>query len=661
MKKKNLQAEAAALVMLLKECATQKDVRRGTSLHASALKRGLLGKSSYVANTLISMYAKWGALSKAHMTLDEMAMRDVVSWSSLIAGFAQHGHGHDALHCFEQMQGEGISPNAVTFSSILKACGSIGAPDKGKQIHDEIVKQELLENNVVLGNALVDMYAKSGALSRAQQVLAELSLWDIVSWNTLIAGYAQQGQGQDAFVCFKRMQWEGFAPNRVTFLCALKACSSDHALNEGAQIHVEIAWQGLLDSDVVLGNALVDMYAKCGALIKAEKVLKKLCIRDTFSWNAIIAGCTQQHRYQDALNYYEQMLCEGLSPDVVTFLCILKACGSIEAVEKGERIHDETVRKGLIQTNVPLGTALVDMYAKCGAFGKAQQVLEEFCVWDVVSWNALITGYVRKGLGEEAFNCFDMMRRKGISADEATFTCVLKACGSIGVVEKGEQVHDEIVRQGLLGGNQVLGTALVDMYAKCGAITKAEQVLEKLPSQDVVSWSSLVALYAKQGLIHNSLHCIECMEANAISPNAVTLLNVLYACSHSGLVEEGQMYFAILTSKFGIMPDLEHYTCIADLLGRAGHFDKAMSVIQRMPSSNFVAVWYAVMGACRKWGNVNVGRWAFDHAVQIDKSNIAAHISMINLYLAAGMHDDAKALGSMRFWKIHASDIIIVI
>ena len=183
------------------------------------------------------------------------------------------------LTCFRRMRNEGVEPNAVTFTCILKACGCIGDIDKGKEIHDEIACKGLLKKDIVLGNALVDMYARCCVLLKARQVLDELPSRDVVSWNTLILGYVQQGQDEEAMNCFEHMIGEGISPNVVSFIGILKACGSIGALDKGKQIHDEIVARGLLDKNVVLGTALVDMFAKCGLLTKAQEVLKELPFR----------------------------------------------------------------------------------------------------------------------------------------------------------------------------------------------------------------------------------------------------------------------------------------------------------------------------------------------------------------------------------------------
>ena len=656
-----IQKEYYTFIDSLKACAKKKNLCEGTKLHADLLENGLLEKCPYIASALIHMYCKCGVLSEAQKVLEKLQFRDVVTWSALISGYAQHGQGHIALHCFEKMQKEGIHPDEITFSCILKACGITGALNKGEIIHEEIARRGFLEKNIVLGNALVDMYAKCGNLEKAQKVLEDLPFRDVISWNSLISGYAQHGQGYESLYCFEKMQREGISPNLVTFICILQGCGSLRDVKYGIKIHEEIMSRGLLGKDIVLGTALVDMYVKCGMLTKAKEVLEELPNRNAVCWNALITGYVHEGMFRETLLCFDQMRSEGLGPDPVTCICILKACANTRAIDKGKQIHDHIANRGWLEKDIVLSTALVDMYSKCSMLSKARETLKELHIRDVVSWNALIDGYAEQGQCHEALDCVRLMKMEGASPNAITFTCILKACAKTGSTEKGKQIHNEIESMGLLMKDSSLGTALVDMYAKCGMLAKAQEVLEKLPLRSQVSWSALIAGYAQQGQGKKALQCFKQMQNEGFFPNAVTILSVLSACSHSGLLDEAQMVFGDMTKKYGISPTLEHHTCMVLVFGCAGEFDKATSVIQVMPVLSDTAVWLALLGSCRKWGNVELGTLAFDQTLQLEKTCGAAYVLMANIFAAAGMQKDAESVEAMRLkyadWKVQGNSM----
>ncbi|KAI5083686.1 hypothetical protein GOP47_0003429, partial [Adiantum capillus-veneris] len=634
-----------SFIASLRSCARNKDLVRGTNIHHNLVQMQLLEECS---DALVTMYAKCGELGKAKALFDMHKSKDVITWTALIGGYARAGQGQSALDCLEQMQHQGLLPDAITYVSALKACAVLKNVDKGKQIHDEIARQGFLHNSMVLGGALVDMYAKCGAVSEAQQVLEELPSRNVVSWNALIAGYAQEGDTMQALTCLEEMEHEGISPNAVTYICTLKACALTKSADKGKKIHHEIVRQGLLQNDIVLGNALVDMYAKCGITLEAQRVLEGLPFRDIVSWNALITGFAQEGEAEKALDCLEQMRHDGIPPDAVTYVCALKACATIRALDRGKKIHNDIAEQGLLQNNVVLGNALVDMYAKCGDVSEARRVLKELTFLDVVSWNVLIGGYTQGNEAEQALNCFEEMQHEGMSPDGVTYACALKACATIKAVDKGKQVHQEVVRRGLLHNDVVLGNALVDMYAQCGHVSNARQVLEELPYRDVVSWNALIAGHGHEGEAEQALHCLEQMEQEGILPDAVSCACVLNVCSHRGLVEEGQAVFLKMGTKYDVKPSLETYTCMIDLFGRVGHVEKAVKLIQEMPSVEHKAVWHALMGVCWKWADANVGEWAFEQAMKLDKSDSSTFILMANIYAAAGMEEKAKSIEAMR-------------
>eukprot|EP00250_Pteridium_aquilinum_P000338 c10374_g3_i1 orf=1-639(-) len=213
------------------------------------------------------MYAKCGSLAKAQDVFRTIPIRDVVLWTTLIAGCVKHGNSEEALLCVEQMQHEGISPNAFTLVCCSKACGSLKATDRGQEIHTQVVEKGL-ERELLIGNSLVDMYVKCGLLEMAKAVLDKLPVRDVVSWTALIAGYAELGWGEEAFTCFERMRHDNISPNAHTFVCSVKACCSERAVDKGQEIHCAITEKGF-EKELLVGSALVSMYAKCGLLAKA--------------------------------------------------------------------------------------------------------------------------------------------------------------------------------------------------------------------------------------------------------------------------------------------------------------------------------------------------------------------------------------------------------
>ena len=640
MQEASIQPSCFTFIALLKACGKLKDVENGCILHAEIATNGLLQTNQFIGNGLVDMYAKCGMLDKARDVFRTLPYRDVVTWTVLIGGYSHHGHGEEALCLYDKMLLDGIYPNAITFCCLLKACGSIQAVDKGTEIHGHIDRIGLLESNLYVGNALVNMYSKWGMFEKAGNVFEMLPVRDSITWNALISGYVQLDHNEKALNCFEHMQSEGIAPNAVTFCCVLKACGNVQTLDKGREIHDAIARNGFLGTNLFVSNALVNMYTKRGMLEKAREVFDKLPCHDVVSWNALMTGYTDHEYDEEALMCFEKMQLEYISPDIITFSCILKTCGSMKIIDKGREIHDHLVTIGYLEKHQELGSTLIDMYIKCEVLGSAQEVFDTLIIRDVVTWTTLISGYVQHDHGKEALDLFNRMKVESISPDNITFSCILKTCGSMGATDKGLQIHAGNVKMGLLGSDLSFINALLEMYAKCGFIMNVEKVFDSVSIHDVVSWTSLISGYAQVGKLEEVLHIFDRMRTQHNMPDPITFVSVLNACNHGGLVDEGQMYFEAMIKDYGITPTLEHHTCLVDLFGRSGQLEKAIIAMEETLFYPNSVMWHAMLGACRKWGNVKLGRYVFDQILKFDETEIGAYISMHNIYADAGMLDE---------------------
>ena len=528
--------------------------------------------------------------------------------------------------------------------NLIKSCGKERNVWKMKKIHEAVVSKNLIRKDIYIATAMIKTYVECGMLEKAQQVFEELPVKDVVSWNALITGYARHGRIDEALKCLKNMQISAIRPDVGTYIPILKSCGASRSLEIGKYIDVEVRKQGLLQKDVMVGNALMSMYSKCGDLVKANEVFKQLPNSNVVSWNALITGYTQHGLGNEALQWFRKMQNECVCPDVVTYICVLKACGIVGSLEVGKDIHVEVRKQGLLQKSVVLGTALVDMYSKCGAFEKAREVFEQLPMSNIVTWNVLITGYTQHGLADEAIKCFTKMKDEGVCPNAVTYISILKACALVGSLQIGERIHAEVRKKGLLQKEVVLGTALVDMYAKCGVLGEAHKAFDMLPVQNVASWTALMTAYAQSGKAGRVLELFTQLISRGITPDLVTILVVLSACNHAGLVDEGQIIFDAIEQWYCLDPSIEHYNCMVDLFSRAGHFDKALDLIEKVPTSNQLRLWLSLLGACCKWVNVELGRWAFIRSVSLDEDCDAAYVYMGNIYAAAGMQKEADEI-----------------
>eukprot|EP01018_Ginkgo_biloba_P001839 Gb_27521 [translate_table: standard] len=696
--------DSATYVCLLQACINKKALSEGNLVHAYMTKRGFL-PDIIVKNTLVNMYAKCGSLLDARRVFDQMIERDVFSWTVMIGAYSRHKHAEEALTLFYEMQQAGIQPDQFTFASVLPACGSLASLRQGKEIHEEIIRSGF-QSVVYLANTLVDMYAKCRSIEDARNVFDEMPQRNVFSWNAMIAGYAQNGhvdkaskifqkmperdvvswtamitgyaqnwQGEEALKFFRQMQAAGVKPNSITFASVLRACASLEDLEQGMKIHEEINRSGF-HSNIFVGNALVDMYAKCGSIKNARYVFDKIPQRNVVSWNAMVAGYAQNGQVdealklfqkmpdrdvvswtgmiagyvqngfsEEALKLFQQMQLTGMKPNSKTFASILPACANLAGLQQGMEIHEEIIRSGF-QSDVFVANALVDMYAKCGNIENAHLLFDKMPQRDVVSWTAIIAAYVQNGHGEEALKLFRQMQWVGVKPDSKTFASVLPAFAILAALEQGKEIHEQINRSGFQS-DVFVGSALVDMYAKCGSLENAHDVFDKLHQRNVVSWNAIIAGYAMHGCAKEALKLFEQMQQSGINPNHVTFVCVLSACCHAGLVDDGRRYFDCMSQHYHITPAMEHYSCMVDLLGRVGRLDEAHEFINKMPIKPSATVWGCLLGACRIHGNIELGEHAADQLFELDPKNAAAYVLLSNMYAAAGKWDNIEKVRKM--------------
>ncbi|KAI5065694.1 hypothetical protein GOP47_0020389 [Adiantum capillus-veneris] len=640
MQLEGLMPDRVAFVCSLKACGLIKNINIVQGLHSVIISLGLLERYPVIGNALIDAYAHCGSLQEAQKLFHKLPVLDIVSWNTLVDGYVRQDCGKEALFWTDRMQLEGMYPDDGTWVCSLKACGIAGAVQKGKNIHATLALSEL---KLVVGNALVDMYAKCDLIMDAHVVFGKLKVRDVVSWTTLISGYVNHQGAEEALKCFELMQADHVAPNAATFACVLKACGLVKATTKGIEIHCESERRGLVGKDIVVGNALVDMYSKCGMLKEAVEVFDKVQIKDEASWNALIALYANHGHGREVLDCLTCMRLEGVYPNSISFMCSLKACGRSGMVIEGIELHAEIARNGLLLTDGSVGNALVDMYIKCGFLTRAEDAFHELPYKDILSWTSLIAGFVQHECGPEALRCFDEMQLKGLSPDAAAFVCSLKACRSVGAISKGKEIHMEIARRGLLDGDLLVGNSLIEMYASCGSLAIVLEVFDELQEQDTVSWTALIAGYVQQGELECAIHAFEKMKLAGKIPDAVTFLWVLIGCSYAGKVEMGQTYFRAMLEVYGINPGIQHYTCVADLFCRMGLIDRAISFVDKLPFESDPVVWYVLLDACQKFGYVEACRKAFEYLVRLDAKDASAYVCMCNIYAGVELREDVSS------------------
>lgn len=414
MESEKLKPNKITFLSILRACTT---LEHGKQVHAYIIQSGL-ESDSFLRSNLIDMYAKCGNLGYARQVFDQMPERDVIVWNSMIAGYAQHGHSNEALILFLQMQLEGVEADEVTFSSIIKACVSLGALKQGKQIHCHVTRSTT-NSTLVTENALIDMYAKCGNFENAIGVFLEMAQRDVISWTAMIAGCAQHGHFEQAFKLFWQMQKGGVSPDQIAYVSVLKACASMGALELGQEIHAHSIMCGF-ELRMLLGNTLVDMYAKCGTMESAHRVFKLMPKRDPISWTAMISGYAQHGSATEALQLVEQMRYEGMKLDHIGFVGVLCACSHSGLVDEGYHCFDFMSHIHSITPTAEHYTCMVDLHCRAGRLEEAMQVIGEIPfqpgaeIW--ITLLAACRSYGELKLAEHAAECILKLQPQNTAA-----------------------------------------------------------------------------------------------------------------------------------------------------------------------------------------------------------------------------------------------------
>ncbi|XP_050386605.1 pentatricopeptide repeat-containing protein At2g34400 [Argentina anserina] len=445
---------------------------------------------------------------------------------------------------------------------------------------------------------------------------------------------------------YYQMKSLGLSPDNFTYPFLFISCwnLSDACLGRAG--HCSVVKVGL-GSDYHVCHSLITMYSMCGELGCARKVFDEIPERDSVSWNSMIAGYGKMGRARDAVGLFGEMREAGFEPNEMTLVSVLGACGDIGNLGLGKWVEEFVVEKEL-ELNSYLGSALIGMYGKCGDLSSARRVFDSMKRKDRVTWNAMITGYAQNGMSNEAMMLFDGMKEAGVIPDKITLVGMLSACAAIGALDLGKWI-DKYASERDFKHDIYVATALVDMYAKCGSLANALRVFDDMPQKNEVSWNAMISALAFHGRAREAISLFERMtvEAGAARPNDITFIAVLSACVHVGLVDEGRRLFHLMSTAFGLVPKVEHYSCMADLLSRAGHIHEAWDFIKRMPEKPDEVTLGALLGACRKCGNVDVTEQVVQLLMELEPSNSGNYVIPSNIYKGLKMWDDSARMRAL--------------
>ncbi|XP_056684879.1 pentatricopeptide repeat-containing protein At3g09040, mitochondrial isoform X2 [Spinacia oleracea] len=641
MRKMGVPSSRSTLGSVLSATASLKRLDIGLPVHAQALKQGL-DRNVYVGSSLLNMYAKCHKPESARQVFDSLDQRNIVLWNALLGGYVQNGFASEVVELFMDMKDGGLQADEFTYTSILSACGCLKRLDFGSQLHSVIIKTNF-ESNLFVGNALVDMYAKSGSLAEARQLFETIKGRDNVSWNAIIVGYVQEEEEDEAFGLFRRMISDGTPADEFAMASILSASANLKNLARGRQLHSLSVKYGLATS-LFAGSSLIDMYVKCGVTETAREVFYRMHKWSVISMNALIAGLSQDNM-EEAVKIYKLMLAEELCPSVITFANLLGACQSPCRFNLGRQIHCLLLKKGILYDDGYLGLSLLGMYMDSHSNEDANKLFLEFPEpKSAILWTSMISGLSQNNCHEVALGVYREMRSYNVLPDQATFASILKVCSFLTSLRDGTEIHCFVLRSGF-NSDVLVCCAIIDMYAKCGDVRSSVQVFEEVDSKlDVILWNSIIVGLAKNGYVEDVLKMFGELMKSHVNPDEVTFLGVLSACSHGGKISEGRHVYNMMVNQCGIQPRNDHCACMIDLFGRWGFLEEAEGFIEKLQFEPDAKIWASYLGACKLHGDDARGKRAAEKLIDLDPHNSSAYILLSSIHASSGNWSEVDSL-----------------
>lgn len=509
-----------------------------------------------------------------------------------------------ALLKASQVINSGTKPDGHALVHLIRACTNLGCYSHGQQLHCYVL-QSGFGSNCYVSTALTNFYIKFESMNSAHKVFVEIPAPSVVSWNSLISGYVHSGEFSKAVCLFLELEKSGVWPDSFSFTAALAACGKLSLLQLGKSVHSKIVKFGV-ECSVFVSNCLIDMYGKCGFAEEAIRLFNEMNDKDTISWNSVIAASARNQRLEQAFSFLEQMP----DPDTISY------------------------------------NELINGIAQFGNIEDAIMILATMPNSNSSSWNSIITGYVNRNRAREALEFFSKMHLEGIEKDQFTFSSILSGVGSISALAWGTLIHCCSMRSGL-DKSVVVGSALIDMYSKCGHVKEAELMFQSLASKNLVTWNAMISGFAHNG---NSTKVIELFEklkmVKDLKPDGITFLNVFSACWHNRIpFKVANRYFESMKKDYGIDPTAEHCSSIIRLMGQEGKVWRAQDMINELGLGSCGMVWRALLGACGACGDVDVAEAAAAKLIELEGDNEFVYVKMSNIYAIYGKWEE---VGSVR-------------
>ncbi|XP_051117237.1 pentatricopeptide repeat-containing protein At3g49740 [Andrographis paniculata] len=515
----------ACVLSLCSSLSSSPQFEFGKQVHSLIVKTGFLLKTS-VVNSLLTMYFNGGSLADGYLIFEEVGCRvgDAITYNSIIAGLASVERYEEALSMFKEMLTVGISPTELTFVSVMGTCFSSKLAD---QLYAQAVKTRFGRCTSV-NNAAISMYSSCRNSNAARLVFERLGEKDIVSWNAIIASYAQENSSKDAIFAYRQMQRDGKKPDEYTIGSLLASMDSrrDVEMIQGVVIK-----NGLI-SKTEVANALLSAFSKNGLIEEASDVFLDMPTRNLISWNALISGFLSNGLPTRGLRLFSMLPEFGMRPNHYTLSLVLSICANTSDLRRGKQVHAYVVKSRHFVANTLLGNSLITLYSKCGALDMSLRVFDSMTEKDTVSWNSIISAYSQYGDGKKAIERFEAMQSVAtVEPDGATFTAILSACSHSGLVEEGIRIFDIMVQDYRIEPEMHHVSCLFDLLGRAGLVDVAEGIIRVRSGEiDPRVWWALLSSCVAHGQVRlGSMVAEFLLETEKDDPAIYVLVSNLYA------------------------------------------------------------------------------------------------------------------------------------
>ncbi|KAH6828067.1 hypothetical protein C2S53_013083 [Perilla frutescens var. hirtella] len=611
------------------------------------------------ANKALASICHTGNLERARQVFDKMPDRTVVSWNTMITGYSKCNSFPTALGLISLMHHSNLKFNETTFSMSLSVCGRAQSLINGKQLHGLLFKSgyqrfkfvgsgllylyafscqigdgrkvfdELYQENEFLWSLMLAGYVECNSMTEARSVFHQMPRRSVVDWTTLISGYVKSDVScKKGLKVFKMMRENGeAAPNEFTLDCVVRGCGRMGDLWSGRVIHGLIIKFGF-EGECRIGSALVFLYCSCESMDDAKNVCCYTSSQLVTDSNELIRGLLKLGNMKEAELIFSNMA----EIDPSSYNLMIKGYARCGRAEDSERLFMQMPLKVLSSLNT-----MISVYARKGEVNKALELFEKAKLeGSPVSWNSMISGYIHNDQHENALKLYLTMCRSSINPTASTFAVLFHACACLGSLQQGRLLHAHLAKTPF-SCNVFAGTALIDMYSKCGSIADARVAFSCVSSPSVAAWTALINGHSHHGLGSDAVSLFSLMLDREVTPNAATFVAVLSACARAGLVDKGMGFFQSMKEQYGITPTKEHLTCVVELLGRSGLLHEAEELIQSMPIETDKILLTTLLHACWSWMDVEVAERVAQKMLDLDPNTSAAgSVIMSNIYSRSG-------------------------